>query len=108
MEDKRRSFRCALEAGVPIAMGTDCSGQDLLPHGLNALETELMVQAGMAPRDAIVAATSNAARVIGLADEVGSIEAGKWADLVACERTPWRRLRSYSVSTWSSSAAPSS
>jgi imidazolonepropionase-like amidohydrolase len=92
MEDKRRSFRCALEAGVPIAMGTDCSGQDLLPHGLNALETELMVQAGMAPRDAIVAATSNAARAIGLADEVGSIEPGKWADLVAVRADPLEKI----------------
>jgi imidazolonepropionase-like amidohydrolase len=92
VEDKRRSFRCALEAGVPIAMGTDCSGQDLLPHGLNALETELMVQGGMAPRDAIVAATSNAARAIGLADEVGSIERGKWADLIAVRENPLEKI----------------
>jgi imidazolonepropionase-like amidohydrolase len=61
----------------------------------------------MAPRDAIMAATSNAARAIGLADEVGSIEAGKWADLVAVRADPLEKIAPCSVSTSSSSAAPS-
>jgi imidazolonepropionase-like amidohydrolase len=88
MPDKHRAFRCALEAGVPIAMGTDCSGQDLLPHGPNALEAELMVRAGMSPRDAVVAATGNAARAIGLGDEIGTLERGKQADVIAVATNP--------------------
>lgn len=88
MDDKRRAFRHALEQSVSIVMGTDASGQDLLPHGANALEAELMVREGMSPRDAIVAATSGAARAIGVGDEVGSIEPGRRADLIAVPQSP--------------------
>ena len=88
MDDKHRAFRWAIDSGVPIAMGTDCSGQDLLPHGLNALEAELMVKAGLPAREAIVAATSNAARALRIADEVGTIQPGKRADLIAVPGDP--------------------
>jgi imidazolonepropionase-like amidohydrolase len=88
MDDKHRAFRRAIDSGVPIATGTDCSGQDLLPHGLNALEAELMVKAGLPARGAIVAATSNAARALRIADEVGTIQPGKRADLIAVPGDP--------------------
>jgi imidazolonepropionase-like amidohydrolase len=83
-----QTFQLALRHGVPIAMGTDCGGQDLLPHGANAAELAMMVSAGMTPADAIVAATSGAARCIGVEREVGSIEAGRQADLIAVADDP--------------------
>ena len=73
------SFAAAVSAGVKIAMGTD-SG--VTPHGRNLRELELMVEGGMTPMQAIVAATVNAADLLGLGTEIGTIEPGKLADLV--------------------------
>jgi imidazolonepropionase-like amidohydrolase len=88
MTVRQASFEAALRHDVPIAMGTDIGGQDLLPHGRNAEEAALLVQAGMAARDAIVAATLGAARCIGRDAEIGSICAGKLADVIAVEGDP--------------------
>jgi imidazolonepropionase-like amidohydrolase len=79
IEHHQRSFQRALAAGVPIAMGTD-SG--VTAHGENLWELELLHEAGMAPADVVLAATQNAARLLGLEDEVGSIDIDKRADLV--------------------------
>ncbi|MDA8020930.1 MAG: amidohydrolase family protein [Thermoanaerobaculia bacterium] len=79
------TFRRATEKGVPIAFGTD-SG--VSPHGENAREFGLMVEAGMSPMDAIVAATSVAAEVLGESEMLGTVEAGKVADLVAVDGDP--------------------
>ena len=75
----------AYRAGVKIAFGTD---QGLAPHGTNAREFALMVQAGMTPRDAIAAATSSAADLIGDADDIGSIQPGRYADIIAVAGDP--------------------
>lgn len=75
----------AYQAGIRIAFGTD-SG--VSPHGQNAREFSLMVQAGLTPMEAIRAATVDAARHIGRPDLVGSIEPGKAADLIALEADP--------------------
>ncbi|MCC2654572.1 MAG: amidohydrolase family protein [Microvirga sp.] len=88
MTAQQDSFEAALRHGVPIAMGTDIGGQDLLPHGRNAEELALLVTGGMSTSDAIVAATLGAANCIGLEREIGSIEAGKVADLIAVEGDP--------------------
>ncbi|MCD6032920.1 MAG: amidohydrolase, imidazolonepropionase, partial [Thermomicrobiales bacterium] len=88
MTARQDSFEAALRHGVPIAMGTDIGGQDLLPHGRNAEELALLVTGGMSTSDAIVAATLGAANCIGLEREIGSIEAGKVADLIAVEGDP--------------------
>ncbi len=88
MTARQSSFEAALRHGVPIAMGTDIGGQDLLPHGRNAEELALLVASGMSTSDAIVAGTLGAARCIGLEHEIGSIEAGKVADLIAVAGDP--------------------
>ena len=83
------SFRKALAAGVKIAFGTDSS---VSPHGQNAREFSLMVKAGMPPMDAIVAATRNAAELLGRSADVGTIETGKLADLVAVHGDPLKEI----------------
>ncbi len=79
------SFRRAAEAGVRIALGTDCG---IVPHGENLRELELMVERGLPPTQALVAATSSAAGLLGLADSVGTVEPGKRADLVVVDGDP--------------------
>jgi len=81
------SFRLALRAGVTIAAGTD-AGTPLNPHGSVVPELALMIGAGMAPLQALRAATSVAAQVLGIASETGSIAPGLAADLIAVEGDP--------------------
>jgi imidazolonepropionase-like amidohydrolase len=73
-------FKTALRVGVPIAFGTD-SG--VYPHGMNAMEFGLMTDLGMNPAAALLAGTRDAARLLGVDSEVGTLEAGKAADIVA-------------------------
>ncbi len=75
----------AYKAGVKIAFGTDTA---VSPHGDNAHEFELMVQAGIPPAFAIQAATTHAAELLRRSDSLGSVEAGKLADLIAVEGDP--------------------
>ncbi len=79
VDDHRDSVRRAIEAGVMVAFGTD-SG--VTPHGRNLEEFHHLVDLGMEPAAALTAATSTAARLMGLDDELGTIEVGKRADLV--------------------------
>jgi len=77
------SFRRAVEAGVKVAMGTDCP---VSPHGTNLGELELMAKlSDMTPIDALVAATSSAAALMGLQDELGTLEPGKRGDVVVVD-----------------------
>jgi imidazolonepropionase-like amidohydrolase len=84
-EIHRDSFSRAVTAGVKVAMGTD-SG--VTPHGNNLRELALMVEGGMTPMQAIVATTASAAELMGLENELGTIEAGKRADLVIVDGDP--------------------
>jgi imidazolonepropionase-like amidohydrolase len=84
-EAQRMGFRKAVGAGVKIGFGTD-SG--VYPHGWNARQFAYMVRWGMTPMQAIGAATNVAAEAMMMLDEVGSVTAGKWADLVAVADDP--------------------
>lgn len=81
------ALRRAHEAGVRIAFGTDAG---VSHHGRNADEFLLMVQHGMTPMQAIQAATVNAADLLGLSEQIGMIEPGKSADLIAVQGDPLR------------------
>ncbi|MCY4647258.1 MAG: amidohydrolase family protein [Gammaproteobacteria bacterium] len=81
----RESIQLAMREGVNIGFGTDAG---VFPHGENAGEFRLLVDAGMSPADAILAATREAAIVLHRTDELGSVEAGKVADLVAVRGDP--------------------
>ncbi len=78
-------FRRALAMGVKIAFGTDSA---VSPHGINAKEFALMVDHGMKPAAALRAATASAADLLGIAKNVGTLEAGKQADVVAVSGDP--------------------
>jgi imidazolonepropionase-like amidohydrolase len=79
------AFRRAAAAGVRVAMGTDCP---VAPHGTNLRELELMASHGYAPAQALVAATSSAAELMGLQDELGTLAPEKTADVVIVDGDP--------------------
>ncbi|HEY7352468.1 MAG TPA: amidohydrolase family protein [Terriglobales bacterium] len=81
----KANIKKAIEAGVKIAMGTDAA---VYPHGLNAHELAVYVSLGMTPLQAIRTATVNDADLLGWSDKVGSIESGKWADIIAVDGDP--------------------
>ena len=83
------SFEKAHKAGVNVAYGTD-SG--ISPHGTNAQEAVLMVEAGMSEMDVIIAATINAADLIDMSDSIGTIETGKFADIIAVDNSPLENI----------------
>ena len=83
--DMAGNFEKAHKAGVRVAYGTD-SG--ISPHGTNAQEALLMVEAGMSEMDVIVSATLNAADLIDMSDKIGTIESGKLADIIAVDASP--------------------
>ena len=83
--DMAGSFEKAHKAGVNIAYGTD-SG--VSPHGNNAEEAVLMVKAGMSEMNVLVSATINAADLIDMSDSIGTIESGKFADIIAVDGSP--------------------
>ncbi len=85
-ENSRASFHRAMQAGVKIAAGTDAGA--VARHGFLAREIELMVDAGMRPETALECATREAAVLIGLQDQVGTIEVGKQADMVLIDGDP--------------------
>jgi imidazolonepropionase-like amidohydrolase len=86
------SYKRAINAGIRIAAGTDCSGGgssgDFLRHGENAKEIEYLVRYGLEPMGALVAGTMNVAEAYGVSEFIGSIEIGKFADIVIVDGDP--------------------
>ncbi len=85
-----QNFRKAVEAGVKIAFGTDIG---VCKFGQNGREFNLMVQNGMTPMQAIQSATVGGADLLGVADKLGSIKQGKFADLIAVRGDPMSNVR---------------
>ena len=84
-EQIETNFKKAYEKGILMAFGTD-SG--VYPHGRNAEQFRLMENAGMKPMDILKTATINAAKLIGIDKHAGTIEVGKWADIIAVKGNP--------------------
>jgi len=83
--DMMKNISRSYKAGVKIAFGTD-SG--VSRHGINAQEAVLMVEAGMSAMDVLKSATVNAADLIGRSESLGTIEVGKYADIIAVDQSP--------------------
>ena len=87
----KANHKRAIQAGVKVAMGTDAA---VYPHGLNAHELDVYVnQYGMTPLEALKTTTLNAADLMGWTDKVGSLEPGKWADVIAVSGDPLKDIR---------------
>jgi imidazolonepropionase-like amidohydrolase len=82
---QRENFRKAVQAGAKVAFGSDAG---VYPHGWNGKQFAKMVEWGMMPMQAIKAATTDAAELLGWRDRVGSVEAGRFADLIAVAGDP--------------------
>ena len=80
----------AIAKAVRIGFGTDAA---VYPHGRNAEEFHLLVEAGMKPVDALRAATSTDADLLGIADKLGTLDPGKLADVIAVPGDPTQEIR---------------
>ena len=89
-KQQRENFERAVKGGAKMAFGTDAG---VYPHGDNAKQFFYMVKFGMTPAQAIRAATSSAADLIGRAKDVGTLEAGKFADVIAVTDDPLQNVR---------------
>lgn len=86
----QETFKKAYKRGVKIAFGTDAG---VFPHGENGKEFTYMAEAGMPVMEAIKSATLVNAAILGMADKIGSLEAGKLADIVATDENPLENVR---------------
>jgi imidazolonepropionase-like amidohydrolase len=91
IDNIRKMFQNALSKGVNIGLGTDAA---VYPHGRNGEEFHQMVDLGMKPIDALKAGTSSDAKLLGIADRTGTLEASKFADVVAVPGDPTQNIRS--------------
>jgi imidazolonepropionase-like amidohydrolase len=89
-EIQRRNFTKAVRAGVKMSFGTDAG---VCPHGINARQFAFMVKYGMTPMQAIQSATSNAADLLGKSNLLGSLQPGKYADIIAVSGNPLEDIR---------------
>jgi imidazolonepropionase-like amidohydrolase len=91
VDTEKAAFQLALKKGVKIVLGTDAGGFDW--RQLNqALEFDYYVKYGMTPMQAIRTATATAAELLGWSDKMGTVEAGKWADMVAVSGDPLKDI----------------
>lgn len=88
LEVASRNVKRLADAGIPIAMGTDTGPTGRFQGYFELMELELMVKAGLTPRQALLAATRDAARCMKADRDLGTLEPGKWADFVALDASP--------------------
>jgi imidazolonepropionase-like amidohydrolase len=88
LEVASRNVKRLSDAGVPIAMGTDTGPMGRFQGYFELMELELMVKAGLTPRQSLLAATRDAARCMKVDRDLGTLEPGKWADFVALDASP--------------------
>lgn len=88
LEVASRNVKKLADAGVPIAMGTDTGPTGRFQGYFELMELELMGKAGLTPRQVLASATRDAARCMRLDRELGTLEAGKWADFVVLDASP--------------------
>ncbi len=104
LKHSQQAVRQLHEAGVPIVLGSDTV---YVPwalysfHGFSTLrEIELLGEAGLEPMEVIKAATSNAAKMLGLEDDIGTVEVGKHADLIVLDENPLKDLQAFRTIQW--------
>jgi len=88
LEVAKRNVKKLSDAGVPLAMGTDTGPTGRFQGYFELMEIEMMVKAGLTPRQALASATRDAARCMKIDRDLGTIEAGKWADFVVLDASP--------------------
>lgn len=86
----QNTFEKAYRRGVPIAFGTDAG---VFPHGLNALEFQYMVEAGMPVVEALQSATITGAKILNSSNELGQLAPGFYADIIATDSNPQKNIK---------------
>ncbi len=89
MQQAARAFKTALENGVTIGVGSDVG---VFAHGTNYRELELMVRYGMSPLQAVLAATAVNGKILGMGSQIGQIQPGLLADMIATEGNPTENI----------------
>ena len=97
MRYRTSTFRRAVEAGLTIGFGTDAG---VFEHGHNAREFQVRVDAGQSEMDAITSATSVSAMIMGWEADVGSVEPGKYADIIAVPGNPLEDITAMERVMW--------
>lgn len=97
MPEMKKNIGRAFQLGVPVAFGTDSA---VYPHGLNAREFAVYVRMGMTPIQSIQTATVHASKLLGWENNVGAIEAGKYADLIAVDGDPTKDVTELERVKW--------
>ncbi|MCA1602249.1 MAG: amidohydrolase family protein, partial [Acidobacteria bacterium] len=88
LEVASKNLKALTEAGVPVAFGTDSGPPARFQGYFEHMEMELMARAGLTPMQILLSATRDAARCMGLAESLGTLEPGKWADMIVLSGNP--------------------